>query len=477
MPVDAQFKNFMNDKLQILIVEDNATMREGLELVVRRLDHEVETFDSAEAALAALKVRAADLIISDYRLPGIDGLVFLEKVKALQPACEVIVITAFGSVDLAVQAMQKGAADFITKPFSPDELTVKIERLAERLRQRRELENLQAQNLYLREAEERQFNFGEIIGQSAPMQDVFRMLQKVAPTDSSVIIYGESGTGKELVARAIHKNSNRANGPFIRVNCGALTETLLESELFGHEKGAFTGAVKRKLGRFELAHRGSIFLDEIGDISPALQIKLLRVLQEKEFERVGGEETVRIDVRVIAATHRNLKEEVAQGRFREDLYYRLHIVPINLPPLRQRLEDLPVLVQHFLQHLGRELRKPNLQIEPAALAMMKAYHWPGNVRELENILERAAVLCENARIGVADLPPLVKDRAAVFQLPSENLDLNQTLEEVERALIERAMFRAHGVKAEAARLLGIKATTLLYKLEKYGMGSINNEID
>jgi len=460
----------MNEKLHILIVEDNATIREGLELVVRRLGHQVETFASAEPALSALKSKPADLIISDYRLPGMDGLVFLEKVKALQPTCEVIVITAFGSVDLAVQAMQKGAADFITKPFSPDELTVKLERLADLLRQRRELENLQEQNLYLRQEEESQFNFGEIIGQSAPMQEVFRMLQKVAPTDSSVIIYGESGTGKELVARAIHKNSLRADGPFIRVNCGALTETLLESELFGHEKGAFTGAVKRKLGRFELAHRGSIFLDEIGDISPALQIKLLRVLQEKEFERVGGEETVSVDVRVIAATHRNLKEEVSQGRFREDLYYRLHIVPINLPSLRQRPDDLPVLVNHFLQRLGQELRKLNLKIEPPVLEMMKNYHWPGNVRELENVLERAAVLCEAERITVADLPPLVKDRSAVFQLPSENWDLNQTLEEVERALIERAMSRAHGVKAEAARRLGIKATTLLYKLEKLGLG-------
>jgi len=464
----------MNDKLHIFIIEDNATMREGLELVVRRLDHHVEIFDSAEPALAALKSKPAEIIISDYRLPGIDGLAFLEKVKTLQPACEVIVITAFGSVDLAVQAMQKGAADFITKPFSPDELTVKLERLTDLLRQRRELENLQEQNLYLRQEEESQFNFGEIIGQSPPLQDVFRMLQKVAPTDSSVIIYGESGTGKEIVARAIHKNSSRVNGPFIRVNCGALTETLLESELFGHEKGAFTGALKKKLGRFELAHRGSIFLDEIGDISPALQIKLLRVLQEKEFERVGGEETVSVDARVIAATHRNLKEEVSQGRFREDLYYRLHIVPINLPPLRQRAEDLPVLVNHFLQRLSQELRKPNLKIELPALEMMKTYHWPGNVRELENILERAAVLCEGEHITVADLPPLVKDRSAVFQLPNENLDLNQTLEEVERALIERAMLRAHGVKAEAARLLGIKATTLLYKLEKYGIGEKND---
>ncbi len=460
----------MNDQLQIFIIEDNATMREGLEQVVRRLGHEAKTYASAEPAITALVAHPADIIISDYRLPGMDGLAFLEQVKLLQPTCEVIVITAFGSIDLAVQAMQKGAADFITKPFSPDELTVKLERLAERLRQRRELENLQAENLYLRQQEESQFNFGEIIGQSAPMQEVFRILKKAAPTDSSLIIYGESGTGKELVARAIHKNSSRSNGPFIRVNCGALTETLLESELFGHEKGAFTGALKRKRGRFELAHCGTIFLDEIGDISPALQIKLLRVLQEKEFERVGGEETVSVDVRVVAATHRNLKEEVAAGRFREDLYYRLHIVPINLPPLRQRPDDLPVLADHFLQRLGRELRKPNLQIDPAVLEMMKNYHWPGNVRELENVLERAAVLCEAEHITVADLPPLVKDRSAVFQLPSENLDLNRTLEEVERALIERAMSRAHGVKAEAARLLGIKATTLLYKLEKYGVG-------
>ncbi len=462
----------MSDKLCVFIIEDNATMREGLEQVARRLHHQVSVFESAEPALAALAAQPADIIISYYRLPGMNGLELLEKVKSIQPACEVIVITAFGSIDLAVQAMQKGAADFITKPFPPDELTVKLERLAERLRQRRELENLQAENLYLRQEEASQFNFGEIIGQSAPMQEVFRLLQKVAPTDSSVIIYGESGTGKELVARAIHKNSSRAHGPFIRVNCGALTETLLESELFGHEKGAFTGALKRKLGRFELAQRGTIFLDEVGDISPALQIKLLRVLQEKEFERVGGEETVRVDVRVIAATHRNLKEEVAAGRFREDLYYRLHIVPINLPPLRQRLDDLPVLAGHFLQRLGHELAKPNLQIDPAVLEMMKNYHWPGNVRELENVLERAAVLCEDERLTAADLPPLVKDRAAVFQLPGENLDLNQTLEEVERALIERAMSRAHGVKAEAARLLGIKATTLLYKLEKLGIGEV-----
>lgn len=460
----------MNHKLHLYLIEDNAAMREGLEQVARRQGHEVKSFERAEAALQALATAPADLILSDYRLPGMNGLELLEKVKALRPACEVMVMTAFGSIELAVQAMQKGAADFITKPISPEELTLKLERFAQRLAQRRELESLQEQNLYLREQEEKQFNFGEIIGQAQPMQEVFRMLQKVAPTDSSVIIYGESGTGKELVARAIHKNSNRSTGPFVRVNCGALSETLLESELFGHEKGAFTGALKRKLGRFELAQAGTIFLDEIGDISPNLQIKLLRVLQEKEFERVGGEETVSVDVRVIAATHRILKEEVASGRFREDLYYRLHIVPINLPALRQRLDDLPVLVEHFLQRLGHELRKPNLQIAPAALDMMRNYHWPGNVRELENVLERAAVLCEGADITLADLPPLVKDRNAILSLSDDNLDLNKTLEEVERAMLERAMTRAHGVKAEAARILGIKTTTLLYKLGKYGMG-------
>lgn len=460
----------MNHKLHLYLIEDNAAMREGLEQVARRQGYEVKSFERAEAALQALATAPADLILSDYRLPGMNGLELLEKVKALQPACEVMVMTAFGSIELAVQAMQKGAADFITKPISPEELTLKLERFAQRLAQRRELESLQEQNLYLREQEEKQFNFGEIIGQAQPMQEVFRMLQKVAPTDSSVIIYGESGTGKELVARAIHKNSNRSAGPFVRVNCGALSETLLESELFGHEKGAFTGALKRKLGRFELAQAGTIFLDEIGDISPNLQIKLLRVLQEKEFERVGGEETVSVDVRVIAATHRNLKEEVASGRFREDLYYRLHIVPINLPALRQRLDDLPVLVEHFLQRLGHELRKPNLQIAPAALDMMRNYHWPGNVRELENVLERAAVLCEGADITLADLPPLVKDRSAILSLSDDNLDLNKTLEDVERAMLERAMTRAHGVKAEAARILGIKTTTLLYKLGKYGMG-------
>jgi len=460
----------MKETFHIFVIEDNVTMRQGLEQVLQGLDFRVTTFDRAETALEQLLRAKPDIVVTDYKLPGMDGIAFLDQARSKMNNFEAVLITAFGSIDLAVQAMQRGAADFITKPFSPDEIGVKLERLRQRIFERREMERLSAENQYLRNQVDGEFNYGDIIGNAPAMQEVFRTLTKVAPTDSSVIIYGESGTGKELIAHALHKNSQRHDQPFIRVNCGALAEGVLESELFGHEKGAFTGALRRKPGRFELAHRGTIFLDEIGDIPLATQVKLLRVLQEKEFERVGGEETVRVDVRVVAATNRNLKEEVASGKFREDLYYRLHIVPITLPPLRQRLNDLPVLVEHFLKRLGNELGKPGLILDETALAGMREYHWPGNIRELENILERAAVLCEGTRITVADLPPLVKDRAAVFSLSDDNLDLNATLEQMERALIERAMTRAHGVKAEAARILGIKTTTLLYKLGKYGMG-------
>ncbi len=451
----------------VFIIEDNAAMRDGMAQVVQRMNLPTFAFDRAETALERLEKDLPEIVLTDYRLPGMDGLAFLQTAKQRLPGAAVIFMTAYGSIELAVQAMQNGAADFITKPFSMDELTVKLQKILEQLEQRRELQKLQEQNLYLREQVESQFNFGEIIGQAPTMQEVFRLLQKVAPTDSSVIIYGESGTGKELVARAIHKNSRRSDGAFIRVHCGALAETLLESELFGHEKGAFTGALKRKQGRFELAHGGTIFLDEIGDISPAMQVRLLRVLQEREFERVGGEETVRVDARVIAATHRDLKSEVEAGRFREDLYYRLHILPIHLPPLRQRSSDVSLLIQYFLAKMMQELGKPELRLDDEALHLMQQYHWPGNVRELENLIERAAVLCEQGVITANDLPPLAKDRAAIFALPPDNWDLNKTLEEVEGALIERAMKKAHGVKAEAARLLGIKTTTLLYKLSKY----------
>lgn len=457
------------DTIHVLVVEDNDTMREGIVRVAEKMNAAVAAVADAPQAQRALQDARYDVVVTDYKLPGGDGLQVLRQAKTRHPESEVMVITAYGTIELAVEAMQAGAADFITKPFSPEELRVKLAKLFERLEERREIRRLSEENRFLREEMEARFHFGELIGRSPAMQAVFRTIEKVAPQDSTVIIYGESGTGKELVARAIHRASSRRDGPFVRVNCGALAETLLESELFGHERGAFTGAIKRKKGRFELAHRGTIFLDEIGDISAPLQVKLLRVLQEREFERVGGEETVSVDVRVIAATHRDLQQEMTSGRFRDDLFYRLHIIPIHLPPLRQRREDIPLLVEHVVSRLAEELRKPGLTITPEAMRQLESYDWPGNIRELENVLERAAVLCEGNRITPFDLPLLGRTAAPGLTLADGERDLAGTLAAVERQLIERALAQAKGVKAEAARLLGVKPSALYYKLEKYGL--------
>jgi len=456
-------------KQKVLLIEDNTTMREGMALILDKLGVEVQEAADGQAGVNLLEKTVFDLVITDYKMQHLDGLEVLRRVKSLAPATEVVIITAFGTIELAVAAMQEGALDFITKPFSHQEFKVKVEKALERVQERAELQRMTEENVYLRDELAVHFNFGEIVGGSEPMQKIYRVIEKVAPTDSSVLIYGESGTGKELVARAIHKASQRRNKAFIRVNCGALAENLLESELFGHEKGAFTGALRRKRGRFELAHEGTIFLDEIGDISPAMQLKLLRVVQEKEFERVGSEETFTADVRIIAATNKNLKQAVNTGHFREDLYYRLHILPIYLPPLRERKTDIPELVQHFLRHIGEEIRRPHLEISEAALKTLVDYNWPGNVRELENVLERAAVLCDEKLIGPSDLPLLVEDRGALnlSQFAADSLDLNRTLEAVEKKLIERALELSKGIKTETARLLNIKTSALYYKLEKY----------
>ena len=455
--------------VQILIVEDNDTMREGMERVVRKIGYTPVAVPDAESALERLSEHQVALVVTDYKLPGLSGLELLERIKAQAPETEVLVVTAYGSIELAVEAVKKGAVDFITKPFPPEELALKIENALERRQERAELQRVAEENRYLREQVDVQFNYGEIVGASRPMQQVYRTIEKVARGDSSVIIYGESGTGKELVARAIHKASPRGDRAFVKVNCGALAEGVLESELFGHEKGAFTGALRRKKGRFELADGGSLFLDEIGDIPLGTQVKLLRVLQEREFERVGGEETLRVDVRIIAATNKNLKEEIAAGRFREDLYYRLHIVPIYLPPLRERKEDLPLLVEHFVQKIRAELKMPNLTIEPEALETLKAYDWPGNIRELENVLERAAVLCDDDRIRAHDIPLYTDVPSTPTPFAGDSLDLNLALERLEKQLIERALAKANGVKSEAARLLNVKPGALYYKLEKYGL--------
>jgi len=453
----------------ILIIEDNDTLREGMAQVLRRLGHETLEAPNGLAGLDVVSTRKVDLVVTDYRMEGMDGLAVLREIKARAPQTEVMVVTAYGTIELAVEAMKAGAADFITKPFSPEELAIKVQKILERLAEREEFQRMEEENRYLRE--EIETGYGEIVGSSPAMKAVYRSIEKVAQSDSSVLIYGESGTGKELVARAIHKASPRRDFPFVRVNCGALAEGVLESELFGHERGAFTGALRRKKGRFELAHRGSLFLDEVGDLPLATQVKLLRVLQEKQFERVGGEETLQVDVRVIAATNRNLAEEIAQGRFREDLFYRLHVVPIYLPPLRERKEDIPLLVHHFLKRLSTELRKPGLSIEPTVMNDLLSYPWPGNVRELENVLERAAVLCDGNRLGPQDLPLLLPPQVALSEevLADAPYGLNRALEEVERRMIEKALHQARGVKTEAARLLGIKTSALYYKLAKHGL--------
>ena len=455
---------------RILIIEDNATMRKGMVQVVKKMRHEVVDVETGEAGLAAAQEALFDLVICDYKLEGLNGLEVLKRLKKKRAETEVIIITAFGTIDLAVQAMREGAADFIAKPFSHDELRIKVEKTLRAGLDKKELERVSEENIYLRQELEGRLNFGEIIGESPKMKEIYATVKKVAKTDSSVLIYGESGTGKELIARAIHRASTRNERPFVRVHCGALAEGVLESELFGHERGAFTGAIRRKRGRFELAHTGSIFLDEIGDIPAATQLKLLRVLQEKEFERVGGEETLTVDVRVIAATNKNLLELVENEIFRQDLYYRLHIIPITIPPLRERSDDIPYLAQYFLDKLAREFGKPTLSLSEKALNKLCMYHWPGNVRELENVLERAAVLTENSNIDVNDLIGFMGKGESVAQgrMPT-NLELVAAMEKMEKDYIEQALHKTHGVKAKAARLLGIKTSALYYKLEKYGL--------
>jgi DNA-binding NtrC family response regulator len=456
------------ETLQILVVEDNDTMREGMVQVLRKEGHAVSEASKGTEGLSKIEKRPFELIITDYKMAEMDGLQLLKQVKEIAPETEVIVITAFGTIELAVEAMKTGAWDFITKPFSKDELKLTVDRVAEVLQKRQQAQRLADENRYLREEVDVRFNYGEIVGESDAMKKIYRTIEKVSRSDTSVLIYGESGTGKELVARAIHINSPRKEEPFIRVNCGALAEGVLESELFGHEKGAFTNAYRQKKGRFELADLGTLFLDEIGDIPLGTQVKLLRVLQEKEFERVGGEETIRVDVRVIAATHRNLVEDVQKEKFREDLYYRLHVLPIQLPPLRERKEDIPLLSKHFLKELGKEMQKPDLIIAEEGIHVLGTYDWPGNVRELENVLERAVVLSEGDEICQENLAFMVNEIKGT-KIAEKSMRLEDALSAVEKRLLDQAMKTSKGVKAKAARLLGIKEGALYYKLDKYGL--------
>lgn len=492
---------------QILIIDDHAGMREGLELLLRRRGHRTFAAESGPSGLELFDAHGPDLVITDLKMAHMDGIEVLRTVRERNPDVEVLVMTAFGTIEKAVEAMKLGAADFLTKPFSSEEFGVKVDRLLsgreERERLRRENRTLRVENTYLREGlgESAPPRYGEIIGASGAMEGVFRWIDRVSRSDSTVMIYGESGTGKELVARAIHAASPRATGPFIRVNCGALTDSLLDSELFGHEKGAFTGAERRRRGRFELAHGGTLFLDEIATVAHATQVRLLRVLQERELERVGGEETIQVDVRIIAATNLPPETLLNGGGFREDLFYRLHVVPVTLPPLRDRKEDIPVLVRHFIEKLGDRTRSPARSVSEEALSALEGHDWPGNVRELENVIERALVLAERACLELEDLPPLGirngdvngqsngngsglgagfgigfgADEAASTPeqvgptLTAEGVDLTVVLEGMEARLLRESLRQAGGVKAEAARLLGLKPSAFYYKLEKYGI--------
>ncbi len=459
---------------RILVIDDNDTMREGMAVTLKKAGHEVLAFKSGADGVAAFKQKGADLVVTDLKMEGLDGIEVVRQLRAHEPNAVAVVVTAFGTIETAVEAMRHGAYDFVTKPFPPDVLRAKVDAALTVSRLGAQLVKAQARTEAL--SNDHAEKVGRtLVGDSEPVQKLLGQVRRAAATDATVLVNGESGTGKELVARMLHDQSPRKDGPFIVTHCAALAETLLESELFGHERGAFTGAVKKKLGRFELADGGTIFLDEIGELSASVQTKLLRVLQEKEIQRVGGEDTVKVDVRVVCATHRDLKAEVAAGRFREDLYYRLHVVPLLVPALRDRPEDIGVLARHFVQKHGARVNPKVRGLSADALSALARYAWPGNVRELENAVEQALVFAEGGELTEQDLPAFLQGpaaRAAATQgalpVPHGDRPLPDILEDIERQLIERAYEKAKGVKTETARLLGIKTSALYYKLEKYG---------
>ncbi len=441
----------------ILVAEDNSSIREGISLALEEKGHRVFKASRGEEALRIAKEKDFDLLIADLRMPGLNGLELLKAVKEISPRTYVVVITAFGSVDTAVEAMKLGAYDYLQKPFPVEQVELLVERMEKEQRLAEESE-------YLKGEMKSHYKFNSLIGESSKMRKVYQTIVKVAQTRSVVLIRGESGTGKELVAGAIHYQSSRKDKPLIKVSCAALPETLLESELFGHEKGSFTGAHTRRRGRFELADGGSLFLDEIGEMSPSAQVKLLRVLQDGCFERVGGTESIKVDVRLITATNRDLEKAIREGRFREDLYYRLNVVPIYLPPLREGREDISLLAQHFLKHFSTEAGKSIKEIHPQAMAMLKGYSWPGNIRELENAIERAVVLGEgdtllpqHLALGVASVGE--EGKATVKEL----------LGNFEKEKLLKALREANWVQSEAAHILGLPRSSLRYKMKKFNL--------
>jgi two-component system response regulator PilR (NtrC family) len=449
---------------RILVVDDEAIQCDIVKDILEDQGYDVMTSDSGQDALERIRSAPVDVVLTDLRIPGMNGVELLQLIKKYDPEIVVVVITAYGSIESAVDAMKKGAYHYLTKPLDKEQLTLIVQR-ALRTKQ------LSDENRSLRQELQERYEFHNIIGRSRSMQAVFRMIEKVAPSESTVMIYGESGTGKELVARALYAHSKRKDQTFLAVNCAAIPDTLLESEMFGYEKGAFTGANTQKKGLFEEAHTGTLFLDEIGDLSTMLQAKLLRVLQEGEFQRVGGTKTIKVDIRLLVATNKNLEEEVKEGRFRQDLYYRLNVVPIFLPPLRERREDIPFLVEYFLKKYQKKHGKSLKHVTSAVMKRFLDYRWDGNVRELESVIERSVILAEQDVIDVETLPeklreppiPTAPSPPIYFAIPDEGI----SLENVERNLIESALEKTDWSIKKASELLGITYKTLQYRIQKY----------
>jgi DNA-binding NtrC family response regulator len=453
-------------KASVLVVDDEPLKRVTLQIELTEAGYRVYEAAEAGSALRLLESRPVDVVVTDLRMPQIDGLTFLQEVKQRRPGTYVILMTAYASVDTAVEAMKRGAYDYITKPFHTTELLAKLEKICA----------YQAGMRFPGEAADRQGPelFGRIVAHSHAMRNLFDQIRTVADSERTILIAGESGTGKELVAEAIHQHSRRREKPLVKFSCAALQPNILESELFGHERGAFTGAIRRKPGRFELAHTGTMFLDEVDDIPPELQVKLLRAIEQQEFERVGGEDMVRVDVRLICATKKNLKEVVEAGRFREDLYYRLNVITLQIPPLRERKDDIPALAEHFLRKHGCPPQRAGVlpTVSPHALDVLMAYDWPGNCRELEHVIERALAFCDGPEITPEQIPRLHesgRESEHAIPIPEGARRLTETVADVERRLIESALRQAEGNQAKAAQMLGIPRTTLRDKIAKYGL--------
>ncbi|MCX8118302.1 MAG: sigma-54 dependent transcriptional regulator [Desulfobacterota bacterium] len=452
---------------KILLIDDSSEILETLSEFLIQEGYDLTTTSDGTTGISLIEKNFYDLILTDLKMPGADGMEVLRYVREHSPESICILLTGYGTIRNAVEAIKSGAFDYLTKPIKLDEIAITLKRALE-------YRDLKRENTNLRNQLKRKYQFKNIIGESPAMQKVFETVEKVADTDSTVLILGESGTGKELIARALHYHSYRKDGPFVPVNCAAIPSELLESELFGHEKGAFTNAIRARVGRFELANGGTLFLDEIGDMNPNLQSKLLRVLQERQFERIGGVKPIKVDIRIISATHQDLRAAVAKKRFREDLYYRLNVIPIQIPPLRERRSDIPLLVHHFIHHFSRSKKKRVTGITPEAMRRLMEYDWPGNVRELENMIERMVILANSEVLGESDLPERVlptpsQDSTRSFEIPEEGISLENALNEFERQLILQALNKSGWVKNKAAQLLHVNRTTLIEKIKRQNL--------